>query len=55
MVEESISEKVDFDTQRGGRVAPNAPPFDALQDALASTSQWHELTICSFPPENLAG
>jgi hypothetical protein len=32
----------------------NTPPFAALQDALASTGQWHELTISSFPPEDLA-
>jgi len=28
--------------------------FAALQNSLASTSQWNELTVSSFPPENLA-
>jgi len=30
----------------------DALPLAALMDALAHTRQWHELTICSFPPEN---
>ena len=29
-------------------------PFDALLNAIASTGQWKELTISSFPPEILA-
>src|SRR5258706_3245189 len=32
----------------------NSQPFAALQDALTSTSQWNDLTIFSFPPENVA-
>ena len=28
--------------------------FAGLKNALASTGQWHELTISSFPPEDLA-
>jgi hypothetical protein len=46
--------KVVIDTQRDGQSQSNAPRFSALQDALASTGQWHELTISSFPPENFA-
>jgi len=53
--ERAYPKKVVIDTQRDHQVAPNALPFAALQDALASTSQWHELTISSFPPEILAG
>ena len=47
--------KVVIDTQRDGERPSNAPQFSALQDTLANTSQWHELTISSFPPDNLAG
>ena len=54
-LERAYPKKVVIDTQRDRQMAPNALPFAALQDALASTSQWHELTISSFPPENLAG
>ena len=44
--------KVVIDTQEDNQTLSNTP-FAALQDALA-TNQWHELTISSFPPENLA-
>jgi hypothetical protein len=43
-----------IDTQRDGQMASNTLPFTALQDALASTNQWHELTISSLPPESTA-
>ena len=45
--------KVIIDTQKDNQRL-SSTPFAALQDALASTSQWHELTISSFFPENLA-
>ena len=47
--------KVVIDTQRDGERPSNTPQFSALRDALTNTSQWHELTISSFPPNNLAG
>jgi hypothetical protein len=46
--------KVVIDTQRSGQRLSNTPQFAALQDALESTGQWHELTIVSFPPEESA-
>ena len=45
--------KVIIDTQ-GDSQMHSITPFSALQDALENTNQWHELTISSFPPENLA-
>jgi hypothetical protein len=45
--------KVLIDTESDDRMQSNNP-FGALRDALGSTSQWHGLTISSFPPENLA-
>ena len=47
--------QVIIDTKRDVQGLSNTLPFAALQDALASTDQWHELTIVSFPPENMAG
>jgi len=41
--------------QGDGQLSSNAVPFAALQDALSGTRQWHELTISSFPPENVLG
>jgi len=46
--------KVIIDTQRDRQLSSNALPLAALQDALAHTRQWRELTISSFPPEDLA-
>jgi len=46
--------KIVIDTQRDRQLPSNALPLGALQDALAHTRQWDELTISSFPPENLA-
>jgi len=46
--------KIVIDTQRDRQLSSNALPLSALQDALAHTHQWHELTISTFPPENLA-
>ena len=45
--------KVVIDIQNDSQ-SPSEASFAALQDALTSTDQWHELTISSFPPENLA-
>ena len=45
--------KVVIDTQRDEE-SSGTQPFAALQDAIASTREWHELTISSFPPEDLA-
>ena len=46
--------KVVIDTQSDVQGLSNTPPFAALQDALASTGQWNELTISSFPSEDMA-
>ena len=46
--------KVVIDTQRDRNESSNTQPFAALQDAIASTGEWNELTISSFPPEDLA-
>ena len=46
--------KVIIDLQGDSQRPSGAPMFSALQNALTSTGQWHELTISSFPPEDLA-
>jgi len=46
--------KIVIDTQGDGQLSSNTVPFAALRDALSVTHQWHELTISSFPPENVA-
>jgi len=46
--------KIIIDPQRDSRSPSEAPMFAALQSSLSSTGQWNELTISSFPPENLA-
>ena len=43
--------KVVIDAGRGGRPRLNTRPFAALQDILATTDKWYELTISSFPSE----
>ena len=53
-VQRAYPKKVIIDTERDVQGLSNTPPFAALQDALASTDQWHELTIFSFPSENVA-
>ena len=45
--------KVIIDPQRDSQSPSEAPMFAALQNSLTSTDQWHELTISSFPPEDL--
>jgi len=46
--------KIIIDPQRDSQSPSEAPMFAALQSSLTSTGQWNELTISSFPPENLA-
>jgi len=41
--------KIAIDTERGGWLS--SPSLAALEDALAHTDQWNELTISSFPEE----
>jgi len=53
-LQRAYPKKIVIDTQRDGQLPSNALPLSALQDALAHTRQWRELTISSFPPENLA-
>jgi len=52
-LQRAYPKKVVIDIQRAGQTSSDTPPFSALQDALASTDQWHELTISSFPSETL--
>jgi len=53
-LQRAYPKKIIIDTQRDNRLSSNAPPLAALQNALAQTRQWHELTISSFPPEHVA-
>ena len=53
-LQRAYPKRVVIDTQRDGQDSSNSPPFAALEAALASTGQWNELTISSFPPENAA-
>ena len=53
-LQRAYPKKVIIDTQRDSQSPTYASMFAALQNALANTSQWHELTIVSFPPENSA-
>ena len=46
--------KVIIDPQGDIQKPSEAPMLAALQNSLTSTDQWHELTISSFPPEDLA-
>ena len=45
--------KVIIDTQRDSQSPSEAPMFAALHNSLTSTGQWNELSISSFPSENL--
>ena len=47
--------RVVIDMRQDDQRSSHTPPFAALQDALATTSQWYELTISSFFSENMAG
>ena len=53
-MQRAYPKKVVIDPHKDSQTPSEAPIFSALQSALTSTSQWHELTISSFPPENLA-
>jgi len=53
-LQRAYPKKVTIDPQRDSRRRSEAPMFAALQSSLTSTGQWNELTISSFPPENLA-
>ena len=53
-LQRAYPKKVIIDPQRVGQSRSETPMFAALQHALTSTGQWHELTISSFPPEDLA-
>jgi hypothetical protein len=53
-LQRAYPKKVVIDTQRDVQGSSNTLPFTALQGALASTGQWSELTISSFPSEDMA-
>jgi len=53
-LQRAYPKKIVIDTQGDDQLSSNTVPFAALQDALTGTRQWHELTISSFPPENVA-
>jgi len=53
-LQRAYPKKIVIDTQQDRQLSSNALPFAALQDALAHTRHWRELTISSFPPENAA-
>ena len=53
-LQRAYPKKVIIDPQRDSQSPSEAPMFSALQNALTNTGQWNELTIASFPPENLA-
>jgi len=53
-LQRAYPKKVIIDTQRDIQSPSEAPMFAALQNALTSTSQWNELTISSFPLEDMA-
>ena len=46
--------KVIIDPESDSQRPSEAPMFAALRNALTSTGQWDELTVSSFPPEDLA-
>jgi len=52
-LQRAYPKKIVIDTQGDVQLSSNTVPFAALQDALAVSRQWHELTISSFPPENV--
>jgi len=52
-LQRAYPKKVIIDPQSDSQSPSEAPMFAALQNALTSTGQWNELTICSFPPEDL--
>ena len=46
--------KVIIDLQGDSQRPSGTPMFAGFQNALTTTGQWHELTLSSFPPGNLA-
>jgi len=53
-LQRAYPKKIVIDTQGDVQLSSNTVPFAALQEALTGARQWHELTISSFPPENVA-
>ena len=53
-LQRAYPKKVIIDTQKDRKSLSRAPAFAALQDALTSIGQWHELIISSLPPGNQA-
>jgi hypothetical protein len=53
-LQRAYPKKIIINPQRDSESPSKAPMFAALQNSFASTGQWQELTISSFPPENLA-
>jgi len=53
-LQRAYPKKVIIDPQRDIQSPSEGPMFAALQNALTITGQWNELTISSFPPEDLA-
>jgi hypothetical protein len=53
-LQRAYPKKVIIDPQRDSQSPSKSPMFAAFQNSLTTTSQWHELTICSFLAENLA-
>jgi hypothetical protein len=53
-LQRAYPKKVIIDPQGDSQNPSEAPMFAALQNSLTSTSQWSELTISSFPAEDLA-
>jgi hypothetical protein len=53
-LQRAYPKKVIIDPQRDSQDPTEAPMFAAFQNSLTTTGQWHALTICSFPAEDLA-
>ena len=53
-LQRAYPKKVIIDPQRDSQYPSAASMFAALHCSLTSTEEWNELTISSFPPENLA-
>jgi hypothetical protein len=53
-LQRAYPKKVVIDTQKDREGPYEDPAFSSLHSALMSTDKWHELTIFSFPPENVA-
>jgi len=52
-LQRAYPKKVIIDPQSDSQSPSEAPMFAALQNSLTYTSQWNQLTISSFPPEDL--